>query len=384
MSRPKKSNGKSKILILILISIASLVGYWQWVTRYLETTDDAFVSTHIVYLKPRISGVMTQLNISNNQFVKKGSLIAQIDPSPFKVDVAIAVSKINSAKANLQKAISEKNAFIQQLKARKQNADATIQVARQDTLRQKAELNTLNAQIQLSKREARRYRKLERNQQVSQQRTEEVQTKLETLQSKKNLFQVSYQVAIAKQASARTAAKIIVADEQKIAVYDASIKQAKATLHLAEGQLQTARLHLQWTEMKAPHSGWVSKMTVRTGSQLSPNQAIGILVFGKPWINANFKETQIGRMQAGDAVSITVDTYDGLTLKGHIDSFQAGTGARFGLLPPENATGNFVKVVQRLPVKIIIDTPLPKGIVLWPGLSSTVTVNVNKHEQTGS
>jgi membrane fusion protein (multidrug efflux system) len=379
----KKSRGKSAFLILVITLIVVSTGYWQWKTRYLESTDDAFVESNLVYLTPRVSGLMTSLNVKDNQFIKQDSLIAQIDTSPYKAELAQAQAKVDAAKADLTRAESERHAFVIQLRARRLNAAAAIQVAKQDALRQDADLKTLDAQIQQAQREVKRYLTLQKAHQVSRQLTEETQTNLETLKSKRLSLAVAQTVAKAKLEAAVTSSDIVKADEQQVAVYDATLQQAKASLQSAEAAKQTALLHLQWSKIKAPHTGWISKITARPGSQLSPNQSIGVLVFGKPWITANFKETQIGRMRIGDPATIEIDALSDIKLKGHVDSFQAGTGARFSLLPPENATGNFVKVVQRLPVKIVIDTPIPDAAPLWPGLSAVITVDVSKHEQSG-
>ncbi len=381
MDNSKKSQEKSKIFLLVIICIISGAAYWQWTMRFLESTNDAFAETNLVYLTPRISGVMISLDVKDNQFIRKGAIIARVDPASFNAEVDAAQANVEAAIADLSRVSSESNAFITQLRARRLNAIATIQVAKQDSLLQEAELKTLDAQIQQSQREVKRYQQLQAKHQVSRQLSEESQTQLETLQTKRGTFQVSQTVANAKLEAARTSSEIISADEQQVFVFNASKKQAEASLNAAKAQLKTAQLHLLWTTIKAPHDGWISKISARPGSQLSPSKAMGILVFGKPWIDANFKETQIGRIRIGDPVDIEMDALEDIILKGHIDSFQAGTGARFSLLPPENATGNFVKVVQRLPIKIVIDTPLPDTTPLWPGLSAKVTVDVSNHEQ---
>jgi membrane fusion protein (multidrug efflux system) len=377
----KKPRKKSAFLIIVIVLITVVTLYWQWKTRYLENTDDAFVDSRLVYLTPRVSGLMSSLNVKDNQFIQKNSIIAQIDKAPYEAELAQAQAHVDAANADLSRVKSELNAFKIQLNARQLNAVATIQVAKQDALRQEADLKTLDAQIQLAKNEVRRYLTLQKANQVSRQLTEETQTRLETLKSKRLSLDIAQTVSNAKLQAAITSSGIVKADEQQIAVYKAAQQQANAALKSAEAAKQTALLHLQWTTIKSPHSGWISKIAARPGSQLSPNQSIAVLVYGKPWITANFKETQIGRMRIGDQVKIEIDALSGLTLKGHLDSFQAGTGARFSLLPPENATGNFVKVVQRLPVKITIDTPIPNAMPLWPGLSAIITVDVSKHEQ---
>jgi membrane fusion protein (multidrug efflux system) len=380
MSSEQKSRGRSKLLFLALLLFIAGVLAWQWYTRNLESTDDAFIDRHLVYIAPRVTGVMSELAVTDNQFVHQGEVIARLDPSAFNVEVEAEAAKVESARAKRNRVKSERDAFSIQLNARRVNATASIMVAKEDVLRQEAELTTLDARIQQSKREVERYQQLRKRQQVSKQTTEEAQTRLDTLESQRKSLSASLDVANAKLHESKTAYEVVQADEQQLSVYDASYKQAEAALQLANAGLDAAKLHLEWTTLKAPQDGWISKISARPGSQVSPGKAIGILVVGKPWIAANFKETQIGKMHVGDRAKIVVEALNGLELKGHVDSFQAGTGARFSLLPPENATGNFVKVVQRLPVKIVIDTPLAEKSMLWAGLSAVVTVDVSSHD----
>jgi membrane fusion protein (multidrug efflux system) len=162
---------------------------------------------------------------------------------------------------------------------------------------------------------------------------------------------------------------------QQIAVRQAELQSASASVEAARAAVETAELNLSYTRIVAPQDGYITKRQVNAGDVVQKNQTLATLVFGRPWVTANFKETQLDGMRPGQPVAIAIDAYPDVTFKGHVDSIMRGTGAQFSLLPPENATGNYVKVVQRVPVKILIDEPVDVSQALGLGMSVVPTVD---------
>jgi membrane fusion protein (multidrug efflux system) len=181
----------------------------------------------------------------------------------------------------------------------------------------------------------------------------------------------------AELAAARATASGAQTAPQQVSISKAQNRAAEAKIRQAEADIHNARLQLSYTSILAPVAGIVSQKSIQPGQYVQPGQLIlSIVPLNDVWVIANFKETELQDMKVGESATVNVDTYPGLTFRGHIASIGAATGAKFSLLPPENATGNFVKVVQRIPVKIVFDKPLPRGVVLRPGMNVTANVNV--------
>lgn len=360
-------------LCFMLIAIG-LFALWWW-NQGEESTDDAFVERDVIYLKPRISGRLESLSVDSYQQVHAGEVLATIDPSPFRVAVTAAEANLQRAQASVATAEAELTAFLADDKARLTNAQAQVAVAEANVSLQRRQLDTLSARLDQARRDVDRYQSLASRQQVSRRTLEDSQTQLDTLSSEQVATRAGVTVAEQELASTRAAVEVAQANSQRRQVLEANVSQAQAGVSQAEAELEQARLQLSWTRITAPVDGWVSEIQAKTGSMVSPTTTLSILVAGTPWIKANFKETQLDGMKVGDTVTIEVDAYPGRELKGHVAAFQPGTGARFALLPPENATGNFVKVVQRIPVRINLDD-IPEDVDLWPGLSVLPTVEL--------
>lgn len=303
-----------KISLIVLVVILLIGGLIFWlIERQYEDTDDAFIDTHIVHISPQIAGQVTAVLVNDNQRVRKGQMLVEI----------------NSADANSKLA---------QVEAQKAQAQTQYQQAL--AAEKGAAAQTVNAQRDLA-----RYRLLQRTSPlaVAQQ-------------------QVDQAVAAERNAvSQRDAAR-------------AQIAGALAQIKAFEAQIASAQLNLSYTHIAAPVDGTIAQRTVATGNYVSPGQELLAIVPLKLWATANFKETQLALIRAGQHVTLDVDACD-KTVKGHIDSIQRGAGQAFGILPPENATGNYVKVVQRVPVKILLDR-IPRSCVLGPGMSVEPTVKV--------
>ncbi|HEX3724718.1 MAG TPA: HlyD family secretion protein [Pirellulales bacterium] len=323
-----------------VVLIVAGVGYWLY-ARHFEWTDDAFIDGHIVQVAPKVAGYVVELNVDDNQLVKQGDLLLRIDPRDFDVALADALESEAAAAGRLRQ--------------------AEVQIA--------------SAQAQASAAEA--------EVKAAQATAKNAHSDLERHSNLAPRGAVSMQSLDAATATARSTAADQTAAEARSVAAQSQIKLARsqrATLESewkeAQVQIKKARLNRSYAEMYAPISGRVTHRGVELGDYVRPSQALFALVDPRVWVTANFKETQLTFMRVGQKVEIRIDAYPGQKLLAHVDSFQRGSGARFSVLPPENATGNYVKVVQRVPVKIVFDEPLPTDLILGPGMSVVPRVTV--------
>ncbi|MDT7950674.1 MAG: HlyD family secretion protein [Acetobacteraceae bacterium] len=342
----KKKNGSKLPLIIlgIVVLIAAIGGaIWWFLHRNQIDTDDAYTDGRVVMVASQVNGYVTVLGVNDNQFVHKGDLLVQIDPRPYeaardqaKGELAAAEAQLNSARVALQKAKTTFPAQLAQAQGQLTQAQGTLYNAQTDYKRQHA---------------------------VSRGAT----TQQSVDQSTASLKSAQGQVQVA-QAQVEMANLI----PQDIEQAEAQVRQLEGQVLQMRGKLATAEVNLGFTRVTAPQDGWVTRRNVEQGNFLQPGMQIMALVTPDTWVTANFKENQLTRMRRGQDVDIEVDAYPDLKLKGHIDSIQLGSGSKFSAFPAENATGNFVKIVQRVPVKIVIDSgidpdrPLPLGISVVP------------------
>jgi len=329
----------------VIIGVALLLGVggliWWLHARHFETTDDAFIDGHIIHVSPRVAGRVISLNVNDNELVPADKVVINIDPAPFE-------AALNQAKAAQQQA----EAKLEQAKADQIVAQANSEQARADVL--VAEANATNAARDLT-----RYQNLmpaaRSQQQLDAATAAQQSTAANLVAAKKRVASVEAQVQ-----SAAT-----------------NVEAARAAVSAAVAQVQQSSLDLQYTQVTAGQRGFVTRRTVEAGNFVQVGQDLMTIVQPDVWVTANYKETQLRRMRRGQEVTIHVDAYPDRKLKGHVDSIQTGTGAVFSLLPPENATGNFVKIVQRIPVKIVFDDdPNGRDYVLSPGMSVEPRVKV--------
>jgi membrane fusion protein (multidrug efflux system) len=321
-----------------LLVIAAGVAWWLNARNYVST-DDAFIETRPVQIAPQVTGTVITVPVTDNQQVEKGALLLRIDPRDYEAAVQQARAQVEQAQASVQTTdaqIAAQEANIAQAKTAVTQAQAALTFAQQQ----------YDRATQLFKTGA------GTRQQVDQTSSD--------LTQKKAAF-------LAAQAS-ETAA------EKQLGVLRAQRTSARAQVDAAKAALNTAQINLDRTTIAAPQAGRIANLTAGPGTYAQPGQAVMTLVPNEVWVTANFKETEIGGMKAGDPVDISVDAYPDKTFKGHVDSIQAGSGTAFSLLPPQNATGNFVKIVQRVPVKIVFDGD--PGVYLGPGMSVVPTVKV--------
>jgi membrane fusion protein (multidrug efflux system) len=341
----KKGPGKKPLIILavivILIIIAGLI--WWFATRNQVSTDDAYTDGDAVTIAPKVSGYVVVMNLGDNKFVHKNDLLIKIDPRDYQAQLDQANAQLGLAKAQL-------NA------AQVQLAIARVQYPAQLT---QAKAQEQSAQANLTQSRA----AYERQRSVDVRATSQQNIDTATAQQ---------QSAAANVAQARAQVKTASLVPQQISQAQAAVDERREQVHQAQAQVEAAALNLSYTELRAPADGWVTKRNVQYGTFLQAGTSIFSLVTTTVWITANFKESQLERMRPGDAVDVAVDAYPDLKLHGHVDSIQLGSGSRFSAFPAENATGNFVKIVQRVPVKIVIDNgmqpdlPLPLGLSVVP------------------
>jgi membrane fusion protein (multidrug efflux system) len=334
----------------LLAAVAALVlgagGAWYghdwWTTgRFIETTDDAYVGGNVTALAPHVAGFVTEIAVTDNQFVRAGQLLVRIDPRDYQAALEHAVAVVAARQAALASL----------------RAQAVLQ---QSTIGQAAaELDAKVAQAAFAHADAVRYATLARTPAGSRQDAER------TLAGDQ-----------AGQAAIAAAQAGLAAARQRLAVIAADTSAAEAAVAQARSDLDTARLNLGYTEIRAPVDGFVGNRAAQLGAYvaagtylLSVSPAHGL------WVDANFKEDQLARMRPGQAATVVADVASGQALHGHVLSLAPGTGAVYSVIPPENATGNFTKIVQRVPVRIALDDADGTLGMLRPGLSTTVSVD---------
>ena len=310
--------------------------------RASRTTDDAFIAGDVTPLSARVSGYITEVAVNDYQSVHKGDLIAVIDPSDYEAQLALAQANLAAAQASLANLANQRD--IQ--KALIRQAEATIDATDADVTRYDLE--------------AKRQRELLRGGNAG------------TPQS------VEQADANAKRANAQRKLNEAQLDQQKalLAGLDVQEKQIQAQIRAAEAQVTLASDNLRYTRIVAPADGLVGQRQVRPGQFVNiGTQVIAAVPLPNVWVIANYKETQMTNVRLGQPAHITVDAFPDLVLTGHVDSWSPGTGSTFALLPPDNATGNFTKVVQRVPVKIALDSDPALGALVRPGMSVEATID---------
>lgn len=320
-----------------------------------ESTDDAFIDSHIIAIAPKIAGRVTAVHVNDNQQVKRGDPVVDIDPADAEAALAQkhAATEVARAKQrNAQTSAEQAQAHLETLHMAWESAGASAAAAAADANKNRGDLRR-NTQLVASGA-------------ISKQDFEHsaINTKAAeaTLDSKKK--QMDAAAAYMKEAEkAAEAARM-------------QVDAAKAEVNEAEAAEKQAALQLSYAKVTAPEDGRVTSKAVEPGAYVQVGQSLMAVVTPQVWVTANFKETQLRDMRPGQPVAISVDAYPGRELRGHLDSIQAGSGARFSLLPPENATGNYVKVVQRVPVKIVFDEQPEVQRVLGPGMSAVPDVKI--------
>lgn len=362
------------LAVVLLLAVGGGV-YW-YLHRNLESTDDAFVDGNAIVIAPRVGGTVLHLWVRDNELVKAGDRLLEIDPRDYQAALDNALARLDqaksresSAKADLELTEASTAADIAMAKSTLASAQSQVERARADVEAKRAEYERAQADVP-------RYQHLAQANAASREALERVIADART--STANLAAAQHQVAVATANVAEAEARLAQAQTapQQIAVKQAALRAATAEVEAAKANVEQARLNLSYTLISAPADGHVTKRSVNEGDVVQKDQTLLTLVSGEPWVTANFKETELTRMRPGQPVDIRIDAYPDRVFLGHVESIQRGTGARFSLLPPENATGNYVKVVQRVPVKIVFDEPPDADLALALGMSVVPTVHV--------
>lgn len=319
----------------VVVLVAALIGgllYWLEVRHY-ESTDDAFIAARSFSVASKVGGYVTDIPVTDNQHVNAGDVLAKIDERDYRIAIEQAAAQVAVSKANIA------------------NVEAQI-VSQQEQIKQaQAQLEQAQAQLQFSQEEFKRAEDLVEKGAGTVQRQQQTRSDLQ-----------------AQQANTERAKTAVTAAQVGIKTLQAQLEGAKAQLDQSQSQLDQANLNLQYTSVVAAQSGRVAKLSGAKGTFVTAGQSLMMFVPDETWIVANYKETQLNDMRPGQPVEIRIDAYPGRRLTGHVDSVQPGSGTAFSLLPAENATGNYVKVVQRVPVKIVVDN-WPADLPVGPGMS---------------
>ncbi len=356
---PTKKRKTRIAFTLVLTAIAIGLTYRWWWARYHVSTDNAQVEGHIVPIAARVDGYVLKVPVTDNQTVANKDLLVELDPRDFEVRTA-------QAEADYQQSLSaagkdgQPGIALAQIGA----AQASAAAATAQTRSTEAQIVEARANVDKAHRDAERARDLARQKMFSAAALDAAETAVKTEEARLNAL-------VAQLKSTREAAS---AAAQQVSVSSAGLKAAQAKVLAAQASLLLSRNQLADTRVVSPAPGIVTKKAVEPGQMIKSGQTLMYLVPTEElWITANLKETELENVRTGQAVDIVVDAYPGLTLKGRVDSFSPATGARFTLLPPDNSTGNFTKVVQRVPVRIALDER-PQQTPLRPGMSVNVVI----------
>ncbi|WP_425318085.1 HlyD family secretion protein [Pseudomonas nitroreducens] len=346
-AKPKSRKAlKLAVAAAAILGAGAYAGHWWLDGRFLEKTDDAYVGGDVTVISPRVAGYIAELKVSDNQLVHAGDLLARIDDRDYRAALAKADGAVHAEEAALT------------------NVDA--QASLQDALirQSQAEIDAAAAEEVRTRDDQQRYATLVRTNAVSVEAAQRADA--------------SFKSARANSDKARAS---LLAARRQLDVIQSQRQQAQAALEQAIAARDLARLDLGYTELRAPVDGYIGNRRARVGSYVAAGtQLLAVVPAQGLWVDANFKEDQLARMQPGQAVTIEADILPGKVFHGHLDSLAPATGAQFSILPPENATGNFTKIVQRVPVRVHLDDADGHLGNLRPGLSVLVEVDTRAHD----
>ena len=409
----------AKLIGIGLAVIAAVAGGTYYLhSRHYESTDNAFIEGDVIQVSPRIAGQMLRVYVRDNQHVNSGDPIAEIDARDYQARAAEARARLtdtaaraDGAQSNLlltstvtEAVLTQTGAAagaaqdqVQVLQAGVAQAAAAIRAAEAALGQAEAQQSAAQAEASRAADDASRYRALYAKDEVSKQQLDRAETQARaaaasyvaanqaTEAAKAHLSQAQAAQA-SSQAALRQAEKQVVQAQGRVSeaksaprqmeARHADVASLRAQVEQQRASVQQAELALSYTRIYAPDSGYITRKSVESGDFVQPGQPLLALVSDRLWVVANFKETQLTLMRPGQPVTLKLDAFPQLRLRGHVESFQSGTGAAFSLLPAENATGNYVKVVQRVPVKIVLDEAPPAGYRIGPGMSVEPEVKV--------
>ena len=326
-----------------------------------ESTDDAFIAAHVVSIAPRVAGQVSSVHVLDNEMVRSNDLLVEIDPADYSTAAAQKQSSADAAEANYKTML----AALDLMTVKVATAEATADQS-------KADADAAQATDARAQADFQRSQELQKQNTISAQEFDAAQAAIK---------EADANLAAAKQKAIADASRINEAKAQ-LDETKAAVGMALAQFRQAQTTVQSAQLDLSYTKIFAPGDGRVTRKFVEQGDYVQVGQQLMSIVPTDIWVVANFKESQLKKMKPGQLVLVAIDAL-GRSFRAHVDSVQAGSGAAFSLLPPENATGNYVKVVQRVPVKILFDEPLPADHTIGPGLSVAPSVRISRFEIPG-
>ncbi len=326
----------------LVVAAALGVGYVWWdYASHFESTDDAFIASRQIAIAPQVSGYVTAVPVTDNQHVAAGAVIARIDDRDYRAALDNANAQVEAARAGIE------------------NIEAQTKVQGAQVEASQAQVQQAKATLVFAQQQAARYKELEQKGAGTVQNAQQYNSQLDQ-----------------QQAAVRSAEAALVVAQRQIDALKAQHASAEASLAQAKAQREQAQLNLSYTKVTAAEPGRVVNLTAEPGEFAQAGTDLTMFVPDEIWVTANFKENDLDAMRPGQPVTLSIDAYPERVVRGHVASVQPGSGTAFSLLPAQNATGNYVKVVQRVPVKIIMDNP-PKDVALGPGMSVVPTVRVD-------
>jgi len=327
---------------LFLATAAAGVGYLYWDhARHFETTDDAFIAARQFSVAPKVTGYINAVDVTDNQHVDAGEVIARIDDRDYRVALAQAQAQVGASKAGIA------------------NIDAQIDVQDAQIASAQAQVAQAQAGLVFAQQQATRYQNLMKTGSGTVENAQQYESQLHQQEAALTSAQAALKVA-----------------QRQVESLKAQRTTAVANLAQSQAQLDQAQLNLSYTTLTAAQAGRVANLSGAVGQYVQAGTAIATFVPDEIWVSANFKEPQLNEMRPGQLVELAIDAYPRRKIHGSVASIQPGSGTAFSLLPPQNATGNYVKIVQRVPVKIVLDNP-PSDVAVGPGMSVVPTVRVN-------
>jgi membrane fusion protein (multidrug efflux system) len=378
---PKNRNKKLILVVVILLVLVGGFFLWRYFSTY-ESTDDAQVDVHLYPVSARVSGYVVKVNVDDNQWVQKGTVLVEIDPKDFEVAVAQAQANLANAEATAQSLNITVPITSTNTSSQLRSTASGVENSRAGIIAAERQLSAAHAQVQQAEandvraqEDLRRYKLLVDKREIAQQVYDQAvaSAKASTAavaaaRANESAAQQFVQQAQSRLVEAQANLQSAGTGPQQVSATRARVRAAIADVEQKRALLEQAQLNLQYTKIVAPATGQVNKSVVVGMNVQAGQQLLTVVPLDEIWVTANFKETQLRHMQVGQKAKIHVDA-SGRTLNGHVDSIAGATGPTFSLLPPENATGNYVKIVQRIPVKIVLEQGENREHLLRPGMN---------------
>jgi membrane fusion protein, multidrug efflux system len=398
----RDSGSKTKLVVVLVLLVAAAVGGYELYMHYRDrvSTDDANVDAHISAIAPKITGNVIDVAVLDNQPVKAGQVLVRIDPRDYQAAVDVAKATLAQAEGQLQAArvavpwvsgttetgtsvadaqLADVQSEVERARAAYDQANTSdIAVAQANVAskqagndRAQADLARMKPLVDKAEISQLQYDSYVAASKMAQSDLQGAQEKLASARNDAAIRKAALDSAVSKVNTAKAQVQSSQANRKQVAIRSADAGTAEAAVQVARARLQAAELTLSYTTITAPVDGTVTRKSVEVGQMVQPGQGLMTVITPDVWVTANFKETELADVKPGQKVEVHVDMY-GKSVFGHVDSIADSTGSRMSLLPPENATGNFVKVVQRIPVKILVDRT--DGLILRPGMNVDVTI----------